>query len=39
MSNLEILYEFQMSHNAAEATKNIGFVKVQGAIDHSKVFR
>ena len=32
-------YDFELSHNAAKATKNIFCVKSEGAIDHSTVIR
>ena len=32
-----MLYEFELSHNAAEATKNICFAKGEDAVDHDTV--
>ena len=34
-----MLYEFELSHNAAEATKNIFCEKSEGAVDYSTVSR
>ena len=34
-----MLYEFKQGHNAAEATKNICWVKGEGAVDDSAVTR
>ena len=34
-----MLYEFEMGHNAMEATKNICWVKVEGENDHNTVTR
>ena len=34
-----MLYEFEMDHNAAEATKNICCGKGEGAVDHNAVTR
>ena len=30
-----MLYKFELGHNAMEATKNICYVKSEGAVDHS----
>ena len=32
-----MLYKFKLSHNTAEATKNICYAKDEGTVDHSTV--
>ena len=34
-----ILREFELGHNAAEATKNIGFAEGEDGVDHISVIR
>ena len=34
---IQRLYEFELVHNAMEATKNICYVKDKGTVDHSKI--
>ena len=34
-----MIYESELSHNAAEATKNICGAEDEGVVDHSRVIR
>ena len=34
-----IFYDFELGHNAVEATKNIFLVKDEGPVDHSTITR
>ena len=34
-----IFYDFELGHNAVEATKNIFLVKDEGTVDHSTITR